>query len=66
MDRTVEIKACFRQANVKGGAAVLTFVVPTEADGAFDVIRMSGKEVLLAVTDPQPEIVFVNQDGEVV
>ena len=65
MNNTAEINASFKQANVKGGVAVLTFEILTEDVAAFDIIRMSGKTVVPGVTDTQPQIVFVNADGEV-
>lgn len=61
----VTIRASFKQATVKGSAAILQFEVLTEDVGAFDLLRMSGKKVDLTVADLQPQIVFVDADGEV-
>ena len=50
------VRADFRQAVVKGGAVVLTLEVPADAQGAFDVVRMAGRPVVVAVAPVQPEL----------
>ena len=37
----------------------------TEDTNAFDIVRMSGKDVFLSIVEAQPQIVFVDSDGEV-
>lgn len=60
-----EIRAAFKQATVKGVATSLQFEIMTEDANAFDIVRMSGKDVFLSVVEVQPQIVFVDSDGEV-
>lgn len=60
-----EIRAVFKQANVKGVTTSLQFEIMTEDTNAFDIVRMSGKDVFLSIVEAQPQIVFVDSDGEV-
>lgn len=50
------VRADFRQATVKGGVVVLTLEVLADAEGAFDVVRMAGRPVVVAVAPVQPEL----------
>lgn len=59
------IKASFKQANVISGVATLTFEVLTSSEGAFDIIRLSGQNVILGVTPEQETISFDEESGEV-
>lgn len=60
------IKASFKQANVKSGVATLTFEVLTASEGAFDIIRHSGQNVILGITPEQETFAFDNETGEVI
>lgn len=62
---TSDIKALFKQATVKGGMAVLTFEVLTDEPDAFELVKQSGRNVFLSVVPEQQEIVYVNDEGEV-
>lgn len=59
------IKANFKQSNVKGGVATLTFEVLTSAEGAFEIIKHSGENVILGVTPEQETLSFDDETGEV-
>lgn len=59
------IKAAFKQATVKGGIAVLQLEILTGAEGAFEIIRLSGQNVILGVTPEQETINFDDETGEV-
>lgn len=59
----MKVKALFKQSTVKGGVAQLTFEILTDAANAFDVIQLSGKNVVLDVDDEQQSIDF--NTGEV-
>lgn len=59
----MKVKALFKQSTVKGGVAQLTFEIITDATNAFDVIQLSGKNVVLDVEDEQQSIDF--NTGEV-
>lgn len=61
----VTIRASFKKATVTGGTATLQFDILTEDSYAFELLKMSGKNVEITVADLQPQIVFVNSDGEV-
>lgn len=50
------VRADFRQATVKGGVIVLTLEVLADVEGAFDVVRMAGRPVVMAVAPVQPEL----------
>lgn len=60
-----KIRAVFKQANVKGVTTSLQSEIMTEDTNAFDIVRMSGKDVFLSIVEVQPQIVFVDSDGEV-
>lgn len=59
------IKTNFKQSNVKGGVATLTFEVLTSAEGAFEIIKHSGENVILGVTPEQETLSFDDETGEV-
>lgn len=59
------IKANFKQANVKGGVATLTFEVLTSSEGAFEIIRHSGENVILGITPEQGTFALDYETGEV-
>lgn len=61
-----EIKANFKQATVKGGAAELKFEILTSAAGAFDIIKHSGEVVMLGIDPVQEEIDFAEYEAEAV
>ena len=58
------VRADFRQATVKGGVVVLTLEVLADAQGAFDVVRMAGRPVVVAVAPVQPELELEPVEGE--
>lgn len=59
------IKANFKQANVNGGVATLTFEVLTSSEGAFEIIKHSGENVILGITPEQETFAFDDETGEV-
>lgn len=59
------IKANFKQVNVKGGVATLTFEVLTSSEGAFEIIKHSGENVILDITPEQETFAFDDETGEV-
>lgn len=52
----MEIRANFKQATVKGGTAVLQLEILTSVAGAFPILKLSGKPVVLTVADIQDEL----------
>lgn len=53
---SMEIRANFKQATVKGGTAVLQFEILTSDANAFPILKLSGKPVVLTVADIQDEL----------
>lgn len=53
---SMEIRANFKQATVKGGTAVLQFEILTSDANAFPILKFSGKPVVLTVADIQDEL----------
>lgn len=54
----MEIRANFKQTTIKNGLAVLQFEVLQSAKNFSDVIKLSGKTVVLDIDDEQPELPF--------
>ena len=52
----MEIRANFKQTTIKNGLAVLQFEVLQSAENFSDVIKLSGKAVVLDIDDEQPEL----------
>lgn len=52
----MEIRANFKQATVKGGTAVLQLEILTSDANAFPILKLSGKPVVLTVSDIQDEL----------
>lgn len=52
----MEIRANFKQATVKGSTAVLQLEILTSDAGAFPILKLSGKPVVLTVADIQDEL----------
>lgn len=52
----MEIRANFKQATVEGGTAVLQLEILTSDANAFPILKLSGKPVVLTVTDIQDEL----------
>ncbi|MEE1469243.1 MAG: hypothetical protein U0J86_08820 [Collinsella sp.] len=53
---SMEIRANFKQATVKGGTAVLQFEILTSDANAFPILKLSGKPVVLTVADINDEL----------
>lgn len=58
----IEIRANFKQATVKGGTAVLQLEILTSDANAFPIIKLSGKPVVLTVSDIQDELPLDYED----
>lgn len=52
------IRANIKQSNVKGGVDTLTFEVLTSAEGAFEIVKHSGENVILGITPEQETFSF--------
>lgn len=59
---SVEIKANFKQATVKGGTAVIQMEVLTAAKGFYDLMRLAGQNVFMTLESDQPELDFEQVD----
>lgn len=62
----MEIRANFKQATVKGGTAVLQLEILTSDANAFPILKLSGKPVVLTVSDINEELPldYDEDDGE--
>lgn len=60
----MEIRANFKQATVKGGTAVLQLEILTSDANAFPILKLSGKPVVLTVSDIHDELPLGYDDGE--
>lgn len=58
----MEIRANFEQATVKGGTAVLQLEILTSDANAFPILKLSGKPVVLTVSDIQDELPLDYED----
>lgn len=52
----MQIRANFKQTTIKNVLAVLQFEVLQSAENFSDVIKLSGKAVVLDIDDEQPEL----------
>ena len=60
----MEIRAIYKQTTIKNGCAVLQMEVLQSAENFNEVIKLSGKTVVLDISDEQPEIPFEELDYE--
>lgn len=59
-----EIKASFKELQIKSGTAVMKLEVLPSAKGFTDLTKMTGQVVFLTVESEQDEIPFANEEEQ--